>query len=155
MRLRFDTRAPGWIEGATWISSPNFDARPKRSAAGAAIDIDLLVIHYISLPAGRFGGDAIVRLFTNQLAGDSHPELQSLRDTRVSAHFLIRRRGECLQFVGTDDRAWHAGVSQLFDRHRIGGRWPSCVHRGAVSALERVDQTAGPAPSAALRGRAQ
>lgn len=118
MRLRFDPRVPGWVQGATWIASPNFDARPKQSASGTGLVVDLLVIHHISLPAGRFSGDAIERLFTNQLADASHPELQALRDTRVSAHFLIRRRGECLQFVGTDDRAWHAGVSQLFKRQK-------------------------------------
>ena len=29
----------------------------------------------------------------------------------MSAHFLIRRDGELLQFVSCDERAWHAGVS--------------------------------------------
>jgi AmpD protein len=31
---------------------------------------------------------------------------------RVSAHFLIRRTGELLQFVPCTRRAWHAGVSE-------------------------------------------
>jgi N-acetyl-anhydromuramoyl-L-alanine amidase len=118
MRLRFDPRAPGWVEGATRKASPNFDARARRSASGEAVTVDLLVIHYISLPAGRFSGDAIVRLFTNRLEGETDPQLLVLRDVRVSAHFLIRRRGECLQFVGTDDRAWHAGVSKFFERQK-------------------------------------
>ena len=30
---------------------------------------------------------------------------------RVSAHVLIRRGGEVLQFVSFDERAWHAGQS--------------------------------------------
>ena len=30
---------------------------------------------------------------------------------KVSAHFLIRRTGELLQFVPCTRRAWHAGVS--------------------------------------------
>ena len=29
----------------------------------------------------------------------------------VSAHFLIRRTGELVQFVSVHDRAWHAGAS--------------------------------------------
>ena len=31
---------------------------------------------------------------------------------RVSAHFFIRRDGECVQFVSCRERAWHAGESQ-------------------------------------------
>jgi len=34
----------------------------------------------------------------------------------VSAHFLIRRSGELLQFVSCDRRAWHAGASQWGER---------------------------------------
>jgi AmpD protein len=30
----------------------------------------------------------------------------------VSAHFVVRRDGAAVQFVSTDHRAWHAGVSQ-------------------------------------------
>ena len=41
-----------------------------------------------------------------------------MRELRVSAHFLIRRRGELLQFVATDARAWHAGVSRFMERER-------------------------------------
>jgi AmpD protein len=36
----------------------------------------------------------------------------------VSAHFLIRRDGELLQFVSANARAWHAGVSQFAGRER-------------------------------------
>ena len=49
----------GWLDGARHCPSPNFGPRLKGSA------IDLVVIHSISLPPGRFGGDAIERLFTN------------------------------------------------------------------------------------------
>lgn len=37
---------------------------------------------------------------------------------RVSAHFMIRRDGEVLQFVAADRRAWHAGVSTWWGRQR-------------------------------------
>ena len=36
----------------------------------------------------------------------------------VSAHFLIRRDGECIQFVSCLQRAWHAGVSCWQGRDR-------------------------------------
>lgn len=101
---------PGWLAGARRVPSPNFDARP----AGA--DVDLLVVHHISLPPGRFSGDAIERLFTNRLDAALDPSFEALAGLRVSAHFLIRRRGELLQFVDTDARAWHAGASRFLGR---------------------------------------
>lgn len=94
------------------MPSPNHDERP----AGAAVE--LLVVHYISLPPGRFRGDAIERLFTNRLDAAAHPAFAPLGELRVSAHFLIRRDGELLQFVDADRRAWHAGVSQFGGRER-------------------------------------
>ena len=100
--------ADGWCAGARHLPSPNFDQRP----AGAAID--LLVIHNISLPPGQFGGPYIAALFTNTLDHDVHPYFDHLRPLRVSAHFLILRTGDLVQFVSTNARAWHAGVS-LFD----------------------------------------
>lgn len=69
-------------------------------------------MHSISLPPGRYGGDAIERLFTNRLDWDAHPYFGQIRGLEVSAHFLVRRDGNCLQFVSVDDRAWHAGRSQ-------------------------------------------
>lgn len=104
--------ASGWIAAARALHSPNFDARP----AGARIE--LLVVHHISLPAGRFSGDAVERLFTNRLDPSAHSSFAALRELRVSAHFLVRRRGELLQFVDTDARAWHAGVSRFLERER-------------------------------------
>ena len=101
---------PGWLAGARRVPSPNFDARP----AGA--DVDLLVVHHISLPPGRFSGDAIERLFTNRLDAALDPSFEALAGLRVSAHFLIRRRGELMQFVDTDARAWHAGASRFLGR---------------------------------------
>ena len=74
--------------------------------------MSLVVVHSISLPPGEYGGDAIARLFTNTLEWDAHPFFQSIRDLKVSAHFVIRRSGKLLQFVSCDRRAWHAGASQ-------------------------------------------
>lgn len=102
----------GWLEGARRVPSPNHDRRPEGTPP------ELLVVHHISLPPERFSGEAIERLFTNRLDHDTHPYFQQLRGVRVSAHFLIRRRGELLQFVDCDLRAWHAGVSSFQGRER-------------------------------------
>lgn len=95
----------GWYAGARAIPSPNFGPRP------ADAEITLVVLHSISLPPGEYGGDAIERLFTNTLDCDAHPYYERLRGLQVSAHFVIRRDGELLQFVSCDARAWHAGLS--------------------------------------------
>ncbi|PUA17455.1 1,6-anhydro-N-acetylmuramyl-L-alanine amidase AmpD [Glaciimonas sp. PCH181] len=94
------------------LRSPNCDARPEGSG------IDLLVIHNISLPPGQFGGPFIADLFGNSLDYDADPYFEQLRSLRVSAHFLIRRDGSVMQFVSTNDRAWHAGVSTFGERQR-------------------------------------
>ncbi len=73
--------------------------------------VELLLIHSISLPPGEYGGNAIERLFTNCLDWDAHPYYAQIRGLEVSSHFVVRRDGELLQFVSTDDRAWHAGAS--------------------------------------------
>lgn len=104
--------AAGWCRPAQHRPSPNFDVRP------ASVDIDLLVIHNISLPPGQFGGSYIADLFGNCLDCDVHPYFDQLRDLRVSAHFLIRRDGSLVQFVSADARAWHAGASSFGGRER-------------------------------------
>jgi N-acetyl-anhydromuramoyl-L-alanine amidase len=102
----------GLLSGAVQIPSPNLDERPE----GA--EISLLVVHNISLPPGEFGGEAITQLFTNTLDFSGHPYYETLRDLRVSAHFLIRRDGELLQLVPCAKRAWHAGASAWRGRER-------------------------------------
>lgn len=102
----------GWIEGVRRVPSPNCDARP----AGATVD--LAVIHAISLPPGKFGSDDILDLFLNRLDPQRDPYFPGICTLRVSAHFLIRRGGELIQFVSCLDRAWHAGVSCWNGRER-------------------------------------
>ncbi len=75
------------------------------------MSVPLLVIHSISLPPGEYGGDAIERLFTNRLDWGAHAYFETIRGIEVSAHFVIRRDGELIQFVSCDRRAWHAGRS--------------------------------------------
>ncbi len=104
--------AEGWVSGIRRLPSPNCDARPD----GAVID--LVVLHAISLPPGDFGGEAIIAFFTNRLDPADHPYFAKIADWRVSAHFLVRRDGEVIQFVSCRQRAWHAGVSCWRGRQR-------------------------------------
>jgi len=102
----------GRLEGARYIASPNCDERP------AGCRIELLVIHYISLPPGRFTGHAIEDFFTNRLDPRAHPFFETIAGLRASAHFLIRRNGAVIQFVPCAMRAWHAGESSWRGRPR-------------------------------------
>lgn len=108
-RARTGRAAPrwrhGWWSGARRCPSPNQGARPDGTQIG------LVVIHSISLPPGEYGGDAIERLFTNRLDWDAHPYFAQIRGLEVSAHFVIRRDGQAVQFVSCERRAWHAGRS--------------------------------------------
>ncbi len=105
-------RDDGWCDGVQQMPSPNIDQRPVDSV------IDLLVIHYISLPAGEFGGSEISDLFCNQLDIKSHPSFADLAGLRVSSHFLIQRIGVIIQYASCNARAWHAGFSQFQERSR-------------------------------------
>lgn len=100
----------GWLRGARRAPSPNCEPRP------ADCEPDLLVIHNISLPPGEYGGDCIEQFFCNCLDWDQHPFFDEIRGVRVSAHLLIRRDGELVQFVNFDQRAWHAGISTFEKR---------------------------------------
>jgi N-acetyl-anhydromuramoyl-L-alanine amidase len=101
----------GWLAGG-WLASARHCVSPNRGPRPTGVQVELALIHSISLPPGRHGGDAIERLFTNRLDVDAHPYYRKLRELQVSAHFVLRRGGELLQFVGCDERAWHAGASQ-------------------------------------------
>lgn len=103
---KFFMQATGWLQGVRLLPSPNFNKRP------VDVEIDLLVIHNISLPPGEFGGDHVDALFCNTLDCDADPYFDILRELRVSAHFFINRAGSVTQYVSLNDRAWHAGASQ-------------------------------------------
>lgn len=101
----------GWLRAARHSPSPNFGPRP------ADAEIDLIVIHSISLPPGVYGGPEVEQLFTNQLDWGAHPYFEQIRGMEVSSHFFVRRGGEVVQFVDADARAWHAGASCWRGRH--------------------------------------
>ena len=107
-----DNGLRGWLRGAKRIDSPNFDTRPEGER------VSLIVIHAISLPPDEFGGAGVIELFTNRLDPAAHPYYAEIHRLRVSSHFFIRRDGELIQFVSTECRAWHAGVSQWRGRER-------------------------------------
>lgn len=95
----------GVLDGVRYVSSPNCDERPPGTA------VELIVVHAISLPPGAFGGPGVVQLFTNCLDPAEHPYYATIAGLRVSAHFLVRRDAELIQFVPCARRAWHAGAS--------------------------------------------
>jgi AmpD protein len=102
--MRVDV-STGLLVGVKQVLSPHFDARP------AGVEPDLVIVHGISLPPGVYGGPWIARLFTAGVPADVHPFFETLQGLRVSAHVLIRRDGEPVQFVSFNERAWHAGRS--------------------------------------------
>jgi AmpD protein len=104
--------ATGLLGGARQVPSPNCDERPP------GVEPDLIILHGISLPPGEFGGPWIDQLFTNRLPVGAHPYFEEIAALRVSAHILVRRDGEAVQYVPFHQRAWHAGVSSWAGRER-------------------------------------
>jgi len=102
----------GIIDVAEFCPSPNFDERPQNT------DINLLVIHAISLPAGNYDTQLVKDLFLNCLDPGKDEFLRSIKDLKVSSHFLITRQGKLIQFVPIHKRAWHAGISNYKGREK-------------------------------------
>ena len=107
--IRIDP-ASGLVAGVRQVLSPHFDERPAGTLPV------LLVVHGISLPPGEFGGPWIDRLFTGNLPADAHPYFKEIEGLRASAHALIRRDGQIVQYVPFGARAWHAGKSEYRGR---------------------------------------
>lgn len=116
------------LTSARQFQSPHADLRPEQT------DINLLVVHGISLPAGEFGGPYIHDLFMGQLDCQAHPDFAVLEGLRVSAHLVIRRDGEVIQYVPFNQRAWHAGRSWYCGR-------PRCNDFAIGIELEGTDDT--------------
>lgn len=102
--------ATGLLVGVRQVLSPHLDGRPAGSVP------DLIIVHGISLPPAEFGGPWIDRLFTGTLPSEAHPYFRTIAGGRVSAHALIRRDGQIVQYVPFGARAWHAGPSQYRGR---------------------------------------
>ena len=96
----------GWLQSVDVYRSPNCNARPENAA------IELVVVHGISLPPGEYGGGYIQQFFCNKLDPSQHSYFETIHEMTVSAHCLVERDGNILQFVPFLERAWHAGVSE-------------------------------------------
>ncbi|MFM5697796.1 1,6-anhydro-N-acetylmuramyl-L-alanine amidase AmpD [Aeromonas veronii] len=118
----------GWCQQARRVSSPHHNER------AAPDDISLLVVHGISLPPGEFGGPFIDDLFMGRLDPEAHPYFAGIHQLRVSAHCLIRRDGELVQYVPFGARAWHAGISSWQGRE-------ACNDFSIGIELEGTDET--------------
>lgn len=81
------------------LASPHQDDRP------ATATIDTIVVHDTETP-GVTEARTIVNWF-------QHPR------SLVSAHYIIGKRGEVVQCVPDERRAWHAGPSKLEGRERV------------------------------------
>jgi len=102
----------GWLNKAEHLASPFFTPRDNKD------NISLLVVHNISLPAGKFGTPYISDLFLGQLDCSCHVSFGDLKGVEVSAHCLIRRDGGIIQYVSFFNRAWHAGISSFNEMER-------------------------------------
>ena len=120
--------AAGWCQQARRVPSPHHNER------AAPDDISLLVVHGISLPPGEFGGPFIDDLFMGRLDPEAHSYFAGIHQLRVSAHCLIRRDGELVQYVPFGARAWHAGVSSWQGRE-------ACNDFSIGIELEGTDET--------------
>ena len=108
--------------------SPNHSERPTGT------NVDLLVVHNISLPPGEFGNGCVDDLFCNRLDHSAHPYFLTLMDLKVSAHLFIDRHGEITQYVPFDRKAWHAGRSSFMGRE-------NCNEYSIGIELEGTDDT--------------
>ena len=99
-----------WLSDVRQVPSPNCDDRPANS------EVDMVIIHGISLPPREYGGPHIDQLFTNTLNPKEHPYFAEIVALRVSSHVLVNRQGEITQYVPFDSRAWHAGESAFEGR---------------------------------------
>lgn len=88
-----------------YLESPHCNDRPDSAV------VDLIVLHAISLPDGLFEQDFIDAFFMGDLDIAAHSSFADLDGIRVSAHFVVDRKGGVTQFVPCQKRAWHAGES--------------------------------------------
>ena len=93
------------LKSAKQIQSPNYSERLNED------DINLIVIHSISLPPGKYNNSYIEEFFCNKLSVNENKYFESISDLKVSSHLLIKRDGKIIQFVPFNKKAWHAGES--------------------------------------------
>jgi len=92
-----------------FIDSPNYSKRDPKDK------IQVLVIHCISLPKGKYGNYYVEQFFRNYLPFNLPKDIEELKKVKVSSHLYIRRTGQVIQLVNFNNKAWHAGVSKFKD----------------------------------------
>jgi len=103
-------RDRGLLSDVRYLPSEHCDERPDN------VQVDMIVIHGISLPPGQFGTGAVERFFSGNLDVKEHAYYETIAHLRVSAHLFINREGIVTQFVPFLKRAWHAGLSHFQGR---------------------------------------
>ena len=123
MSIKLDTDRQ-WLQDVRRVDSPNSDARPD------GCDIELVVMHGISLPPKQYGGPHVDQLFTNQLDPAAHPYFAEIKDLRVSSRSRSPPRTAGVRLVC---RLLH-GAGNLQRGHDVRtGIWGSCSRE--ISAL--------------------
>src|ERR1700722_16621693 len=82
----------GLLDEAVYLPSPHCNERP-------ADQIDMVVVHGISLPPTEFGSEDIENFFCGKLDFSAHPYFETIKELKVAAHLLINRQGKITQFV--------------------------------------------------------
>lgn len=119
-----DRAFDGWLPGVVRRPSPHFNERPE----GALVS--LAVLHFISLPAGRFGGEDVDALFMGTLDAMNPPRIRVpegpegllpfLRAPHGRSQTVCERSGQGLACWRLVLRGAH-GVQRLFRRNRARG----------------------------------
>lgn len=109
MKIHLST---GLLADAFYLPSAHHDDRPPQA------EIDMIVLHNISLPPGEFGSGSVENFFCGQLDFSAHPYFQTISHLKVASHLFIDRKGKVIQFVPFLKRAWHAGESSFAGRVR-------------------------------------
>lgn len=122
------------LEQATWSPSPHWDERPEWA------ELELIVVHCISLPEGQFGTGLPQALFLGTLDITADPTFGDLDGVCVAPHLFIDRQGSVHQFVRFDKRAWHAGVSSWQRRQNCNDFAVGIEMEGAINATYTLAQ---------------
>ena len=78
MKDNFET---GWLANLSRTFTENFDLRPPNS------DVNLIIIHCISLPPGHYGGNFISQFFTNRLDFKADSYFSNLKESKYPLTF--------------------------------------------------------------------
>ena len=71
------------LKSAKQIQSPNYSERLNED------DINLIVIHSISLPPGKYNNSYIEDFFCNKLSVNENKYFESISDLKVSSHISV------------------------------------------------------------------